>query len=638
MLRKILNDLKRIKEENNIENSCEKLVRISKKYLTPTSKNDEEGNDNLSTSSGRLARCFSKNSKLFKCSEKKFSKTSKSLSPVNKHSKRLTVNNEYCINDQNRNISDFKNIAIPEISSKNSARNYGRLRISDASTKESIRNKKEKTDFLNFEKVEEVYQNRYGIKESVEKKSKSRKKPNFKKKMTYENVMKNATHKTNFLDNFNAKDFILEKIRIREESPNLTKLKSKKNKRVSWNSVNRRKKNSTEVNRSLNSSGISQGSLSALNKTYTCLKSPKKSKNRSSVKKKKKRKLMLKTRDNFHDFMSDKDYSLLSRLRKPKPAKKQSSCIQTNISSDFINSVLKQNDNLILDNQDLLEVNQNQFNTIEGLKEEIRKLVTLKQYYPESEELIIEEKEYSYETSFGTCDSLKTRNSSFKPNSEDGEPRISSKGCDGENILRDSNFVVNFEKKFLVRELGEIEFFQDLENFKDYITKNCSEEIVKFFEFVFKSTQKKFNSILKNLKEFQTENKEIKTIVDSLKFEKIELNKELEKSLKSLEDMKKNFKIEQYDLLKDQKLLYTENKKLLKKVENLENKIKGSFNSSPFTKDHIFNKNPSPIERHIKMKIEEEETKSVINSVRDFNFLIFEKILKKKILKINLDS
>lgn len=268
MLRKILSDLKRIKRENSNERSCEKLVQISKKYLTPKSKNFSK--DNLNSSSGRLARCFSKNSKFFKCSDKNFSKSSKSLSPD--QSQNFNANNEYCINDASKRSIDFENFSGFENCYIRPLRKINKLRISESSTNESLRIKKNpKTEFLNFEKIEEVYQKKYGVAGVLTKKK------DFKKKMTYENVIKNAINNKNILDNFNAKDFILEKIRIKdkEESPKrVEKLNKKRNN--SPNSTTKTKiRISSEVNQSLNNSGISQGSLSKLNKTYSCLKSPK---------------------------------------------------------------------------------------------------------------------------------------------------------------------------------------------------------------------------------------------------------------------------------------------------------------------------------------------------------------------------
>lgn len=237
--------------------------------------------------------------------------------------------------------------------------------------------------------------------------------------------------------------------------------------------------------------------------------------------------------------MNEGDCSLLKRLRSPKKVKTKSSGVQTNISSDFINSVFKQNDNLILDNRDLLEVNQNQFNTIQGLKEEIRKLVTLKQYYPESEELIIEEKECSYDTSYGTSDSLKIQNSSFKRKSVEEEVGSfkTSENLKKSNILRASNFVVNLDNNLLGENQGD--FVKELVNFKNFLGAKCDDETCKFFEFVFNNTQNKFKDILEKNKEISQENEDLKITIEDLKTMNENLEKRVETCIKTVEEVKK---------------------------------------------------------------------------------------------------
>lgn len=679
VLKQILHDLKKIKKENLTTNeSCEKLKNISKKYLTPKSSKNINENSRNST---KLGECFSKNSSRF------FNNSSKSLSPESKKSERDFKNNVslrkknfgYNKNPSNNDIKEDKEQSKYSSGEAENLLRRKLLRISDASTKES--NKKiEKTNFLNFEKIDPKSElNCFTGHAEVENDSFMKKYENFQnknleKKMSYENIIKKAIQSKFLVDNLNAKNFILGKIKerdmtrdynsspispknnfkneirenffkkkflirndekLKEDKKNWNKKFIKKNFSIERlrnknssvrNSLNKRNNAETGVSlENLNTSSHSSKSSSAKNKSFQYLKSP--------SKRKKLKKILLKNRQEveistsrtsyttsnpqnkeFNDFMTSKSKiqnpsksALFTHLKKISPPK-HSVMIQTNISSEFINSVLKQNDNLILDNRDLIEVNQNQFTSIQGLKEEIRKLVTLKQYYPESEELILEEKEYSCDTS-----------SSFKFDDDDDEIKDVKEDFDP---LRGSNFVLDFKKGSNNNCVGvitgsnfcdnDIQFLlDDFKNFENFLIGMKKEvdkdEILKFLNFTFTNFSSKIQNFVEKMKSLDNENFSLKEKIEEIELRNKSLEEKVEGGLKAIEEIQKNSKIEQFDLLKEQKSLFKENKNLIRKVEILERKLK--------RKSIITN---SPITGAITPQIaltDQNDTKSIVNTV-----------------------
>jgi len=298
-----------------------------------------------------------------------------------------------------------------------------------------------------------------------------------------------------------------------------------------------------------------------------------------------------------------KNYENLLKRGDFEPKKKilTSASTQTEITSRIIDDIHEER-------MQLADINEIQNNTIFALRDEIRKLVTLKQYYPESEELILEEKELSIGTNTNSLKEtfsfqLKTKNQSFASkegvvelpippfkNNLKGSFQSDCAQKDAKQILRVSSHPLIKQADSFVTE-GITPCINSFNEFFDFIkSKNLNEEIMKYTEFTVTTIQRNLLKYEEFVEETKKENSELAKLVKRLNddMEKMKIkNQETEKKIKEIEN---NGKLESYDLLKEQKTLYKENSNLRRKVEKLERKIvRKSLTASPLGNKFVNN-------------------------------------------------
>jgi hypothetical protein len=286
----------------------------------------------------------------------------------------------------------------------------------------------------------------------------------------------------------------------------------------------------------------------------------------------------------------------------PKAQPPQTMSTQTDISSRVISDIHEER-------MHFAEINRIQENTIYSLREEIRKLVTLKQYYPESEELILEEKEPSVGTTSYNDKAvnslkdtfsfqIKTKHHSSVESRELGielpiPPFGASNGLkasfksdcghqDSKQILRVSSHPLIKQAESFTTE-GMSSIVQSIGEFFEFIkSQNLNEEILKYTEFTSSTIQRNLMKYEEFVDKTLKENENLTQNIDRINQELEQIKRLHQKAELMIKTIENNAKLESYDLLKEQKTLYKENQNLRQKVEKLEQKMqRKSFTHSP---------------------------------------------------------